>query len=298
MVYAFLGGAVIAAIVGLSGVTQPDRLDLVSTGRIAGSIGDPNELAAVLLPALALAMFMLSTKRGRIETPLLLGVAAICGVAILATESRGGLIGLGAMLLAAVLFAGRARHRLMTTIVTVLAVAAAYSFFVAPHAALVRITDFSAGGGSGRSDIWSVAARVYENHPLVGIGVGNFTILEPRYAFTGGNLPRFDLISQTPTLVHNMYLNILVELGAVGFLLFCVIIVSALVAAGRSGRLFDRLGNHEMGMVARGVVVGTIGLLAAYTFLSAQYDKPLPLLLGLLASIAALAHRSEDIASR
>ncbi len=298
VVYAFLSGAVIAALVGLSGVTQLDRPDVVSTGRIAGSIGDPNELAAVLLPALALAMFMLSTKRGRIETPLLLGVAAICGVAILATGSRGGLIGLGAMLLAAVLFAGRARHRLMTMIATVLAVAAAYSFFVAPHAALVRITDFSAGGGSGRADIWSVAARVYENHPLVGVGVGNFTILEPQYAYTGGDLPRFDLISQTPTLVHNMYLNILVELGVVGFLLFCVMIISALVPAGRSGRVFDRLGNHGMGMVARGVVVGTIGLLAAYTFLSAQYDKPLPLLLGLLASIAALAHRSEDIAPR
>jgi hypothetical protein len=39
----------------------------------------------------------------------------------------------------------------------------------------------------------------------------------------------------------------------------------------------------------RGLIVGVVGLLAAYTFLSGQYEKQLWLLLGVLAAIPTVS---------
>jgi hypothetical protein len=47
-------------------------------------------------------------------------------------------------------------------------------------------------------------------------------------------------------------------------------------------------------MLARGVVVGTLGMLAAFAFISAQYEKQLWLLLGLAASLSTIARTADD----
>jgi competence ComEA-like helix-hairpin-helix protein len=92
-----------------------------------------------------------------------------------------------------------------------------------------------------------------------------------------------------------MYLNILVELGLVGLILFAVLIVGAFIAAMRAVRAFAREGDWNEEILARGLVVGTIGMLAAFVFLSAQYEKQLPLLLGLLLALSSLVRMPEDV---
>jgi O-antigen ligase len=287
--YAFIAGAVLSAAVGLSGVTQSDRADILASGRLVGGIGDPNALAAALLPALGILLFLLAVPHNRRAQVLLLSGAAICAYAILATESRGGLVGLGVMLAAAILFGGRARTHVLAVFLALSGLAVAYFTVVAAPTALARVTAFSSGGGSGRTDLWNVGARVAENHPVVGVGIGNFQAVESRYAFGTFNLPRFDLVSNTPTVVHNMYLNVLAELGIVGLVLFVVVIAYALHAACAGVWAFERTNDLEMEMLGRGFVVGVIGLLASDIFLSAQYEKPLPFLLGAIAAIPTVA---------
>lgn len=289
VVYAFLAGAVLSAFVGLAGVTQSERADIITSGRLTGGIGDPNELAAILLPALSLALFMLMTKKGMLLRWLLLAAAFICALALFRTESRGGLIGLAVMLLASLALSGPVRARVTMLVLAISGFALVYFTLVAPPQTLARITEFSAGGGTGRSDLWAVALDVSRNHPLVGIGAGNFPLVEPSYAFRNRNLPRFDLIVDTPKVVHNMYLHVLVELGAIGFILFAVLIVCAFVAAFRALRMFARAGDLDTEILGRGIIIGTIGMLAAFFFFSAQYEKQLPLLLGVLAALSSVA---------
>ena len=50
---------------------------------------------------------------------------------------------------------------------------------------------------------------------LLGVGAGNFSVLEPFYTVRAINLPRVDLIAEGE-LVHNSYLQVLAELGIVG----------------------------------------------------------------------------------
>jgi len=284
----FLVGAVLTAIVGLAGVTGAEGTDAAMSDRLTGSIGDPNELAAILLPALSLALFMLATSDGALRRFLLVAVAVTCVVALVRTESRGGLIGLGAMLLAGLVFSGPVRARAATIVLAVSGFAVAYFTLVAPPQSLGRLTSFGAGGGSGRTDLWSVALDITRNHPLAGIGAGNFQLVEPAYALHNRNLPRFDLIVDTSKVVHNMYLNALVELGVVGLCLFMLLIVYAFTSAFRAVSAFARTGDREMELLARGIIIGTIGMLVAFFFLSAQYEKQLPLLLGMLAALSSL----------
>lgn len=75
--------------------------------------------------------------------------------------------------------------------------------------------DFS----GGREFMWLRAISLYHEHPLFGIGLGNFTRV-------GG----FD------TDVHNMYLQCLCEQGIVGFILFLIMIVTCLIVTIRSVR--------------------------------------------------------------
>jgi O-antigen ligase len=289
VVYAFVAGATLTAVIGLGGATQTEGAGVAASGRLAGGIGDPNDLAAILIPALGFTLFMLLAKKGALLRCLLLAAAITCAVALFQTESRGGLVGLAVMLLASVVFSGPVRAKAVTMVLAVLGFTLAYFTLIASPEALARVTDFSAGGGTGRPDIWAVAVAVSRNHPLGGVGAGNFILVEPSYAFGNINLTRFDLIVDTPKVVHNMYLNILAELGVVGFILFAVVILAAFVAAFRAVGIFARAGDTETEILARGIIIGTIGMLAAFFFLSAQYDKQLPLLLGVLVALATLA---------
>ena len=48
-----------------------------------------------------------------------------------------------------------------------------------------------------------------------------------------------------------------------------------------------------MEILGRGVLIGTIGMLAAYVFITAQYEKQLWLLLGICAALSTLARAGE-----
>ncbi len=75
--------------------------------------------------------------------------------------------------------------------------------------ALIRLTTFG-GGGSGRDDLWGIAWRIFETS--VGRGrPGNFRVLEARFVLRPGSLTHVTLISEKPEIVHNAYLELLVD---------------------------------------------------------------------------------------
>ena len=52
MLGAYLGGAFLTAVVGLAGASSSEQFSpYADTSRLTGGISDPNELAAILIPA-------------------------------------------------------------------------------------------------------------------------------------------------------------------------------------------------------------------------------------------------------
>jgi O-antigen ligase len=143
---------------------------------------------------------------------------------MLLAQSRGTYI---ALLLALVplLFGPKIKHKLRTIMILAVLFIILYTFFqnILVADIIPRILNYETLGG--RTDIWSVAIQMIKDHLLVGVGFGNFSdmfgsysiVLRGWYANTGS---------------HNVYVEILADLGIIGssiFILFQLYILGKII---------------------------------------------------------------------
>jgi O-antigen ligase len=114
-------------------------------------------------------------------------------------------------------------------------------------------------------------------------------LLEP------GALLRDEFIVDEPKVAHNIYLEVLAELGVVGLAIFVTILGFGVVSAVRAARAFGRCGDLRMELLARAVAVALLALLAADFFVSEQFSKQLWLLLALGPSLLRVARAQEAL---
>jgi O-antigen ligase len=289
IIWSYIAGAFLSALVGLAETGPEGGAASLEEGRLAGGIADPNELAAMLVPALMLSAFGLAAVKTAVARCALGIGIVVFAVALLLTESRGGLVALITVLVVAVAMAGPLRPRVVAVALVVCALGVSYYTLVAPPESLQRLTEFAASGGTGRTDLWSIAVEVIGDHPVVGVGMGNFQVVEPAYAAGTLNLPSVEFVVDTPKVVHNTYLEVWAELGVVGFAFFTLLILRFLALGWAGMRAFARGGDREHEALARGFLVGLVGMLAAFMFISGQYEKQFWLLLGLAAALPTAA---------
>jgi O-antigen ligase len=287
--WAWLAGATFATVPAL---LSPPTQDADLTTRISGTIGDPNELAALLVAGTAFAVALTVVSRGNpLARVAAFGAVFLFLFGIFYTVSRGGLIALAVAIVAACLMSGR--YRIQATIVGVMTALFVIFYFssIAGVDARDRITTVQ--GGSGRSDIWRVGWRMVEDKPVIGVGSGNFPISSIHYLLVKpGAIERDEFILDHPKVAHNSYLQILAELGIVGLALFLSIIGFAIWCALKAAQWFGRAGDTQMEIVARAMVVALVGILAADFFITEQYGKQLWLLLGLGPALLGVARRT------
>src|SRR5439155_7897850 len=111
----------------------------------------------------------------------------------------------------------------------------------------------SAGFGGARYDYYRVALEVWKEHPLEGVGVGNFS---EDYIQRGR-------VGERPTSPHSIEFGTLVETGLIGALLLLAAFVAAAIGAGTAAR--------QPGRFSRTVAAG--GLLTfVYWFVQSSAD--------------------------
>ncbi|MER3411910.1 MAG: hypothetical protein C4305_06160, partial [Thermoleophilia bacterium] len=235
-------------------------------------------MAAILVPALVVAGFLLMTTGAVLARAVLVPMTAVIALSLYMTQSRGGLVALGVSFLAGLVLGGRARARVFVALLLVAATGFLYYGFFASAEARQHVTSYSAESSAGRSDLWAIALRELEAKPTTGFGAGNFVVAKPAFALESVNITRLDRVVDDQAVVHNTYLEVLAELGWVGLLLLASVFSGALLLARSGIRALERRGDHRAATLARGIVIATIGILAAFVFLSAQYDKSLWLL--------------------
>ena len=131
-----------------------------------------------------------------------------------------------------------ARRRVVGTITTALAIlAVAVGGITATHGHPVRFVERQWNGfshpqtassgshftdvGSGRYDFWRVSLDAFLAHPIGGLGQDNF---DDYY------VPRRRTVEE-PSYTHSLELRLLTHTGVVGFALFAIFLVAAIVAA-------------------------------------------------------------------
>lgn len=194
-------------------------------GRITSFLEHYNGLAAYinLVVPFCLAFALRGTDQG-VRT-LSKWCLALASVALLLTQSRGGLLAYVAILMVSVYMLApdrktRIRRMALALVVCLLAAAVAGLFFQR----LGEIDDYTA---VSRLAIWGGAFTVFARAPVVGAGFGNLRPL------MGGLL---GLPEGWMGDAHNLYLELLAESGLVGLIAFAFLIVSALRAARRCMR--------------------------------------------------------------
>jgi putative inorganic carbon (HCO3(-)) transporter len=214
---------------------EDPTMDIKGT-RIYSTLGNPNLLAGYLIPLLplsfSLSMVATWTRRYWLTIPLL-AVAAVIGLAIILTGSRGAYIGLVgvAISMAAIIGSWLWKERPRTRFFLVLALLAVpVLLFAALHflpTVEARVMSIFAGGehtsNRYRMNVWLASLRMFQDSWWFGVGPGNkaFELAYGLYMMTG-----FDALG-----TYCVPLEVAVESGLLGLATFAGLLVAALARA-------------------------------------------------------------------
>lgn len=288
--------------------------------RIAGPLGDPNYFAQILLMLVPLALFLAwgaggwDRKESRVpkytapqilrRTKLLAyGAAGLMTAATVLTYSRGAALALAVVLGLALLLRGVKPGEVLTGLalagLLVVALPAAFT------ERLITLEQVLPGGEQTlhpdssfekRRLVTRVAWEMFLDHPVLGVGAGNYTVHYDRYADRVGSVAReYDDPSEAH-YPHNLYLEIGAETGLPGLLVFSAAICVAFVYLHRARRWALERDDPGTAVLARGVALGLVGYLISSLFLHGQFQRYLWLLLALTAALEALGRMPRSAA--
>lgn len=284
VVAAFLIGAAFSAVYGL---LVPPPATSLAAGRLTGALGEANQQATVLVAAIALSAGLATVVK---RSPLLriaLAIGVVLAfIGLFDTLSRAGLVAFGCILSAGVIFGGRWRRSAALLLVVGVAAVVAYFALLAPSSAVSRVTSPDT---SGRNDIWTVGWRMFEAHPLDGVGAGNFQVSSVHYLQRPGLVTSAIYIVNIPKVAHNIYLEQLSTLGIPGLITMLGIFIAGVAAALRAAHIFERIGDRELEILARCTILALFAFLSADFFASELLSKQLWIVFALCPALLKLA---------
>jgi len=290
---AFVAGAVISVGIGLVGgaVQTPTSASQEGAARLVGGSGDPNFLAAGIVPAIVLAFALAAGSAHPAARLAVLPVVAFLMAGLVASQSRGGMIAALVAALAALVLARRGRGWVVVGLLSMLGAAAAW--YVVDPVAWERLLDFNES--NGRGELWNVAWRMWQDHPVAGVGLQGFLDSAGGYARLLGPLEFSEFITEQPHVVHNSFLEMLAETGIVGLGLYLTVVAISLRCARRAVRLYERLGDVAMAALSKGVIVSVLASLTAAMFISSQTDRRFWVLVALGPALLGAAERRAGV---
>ncbi len=298
------------AIFGLTqSFTSPDKVYWIREmpqSQAFGPFINRHHFAGYMELALALPLGLVFT--GAIEKEkkfIYLFAAGLMAVALIMTNSRGGIISLLAEVLFLVATMGLRRHhkkrkseehkpRIKSAAMKAgLALALVVALFagvvlLGGEEALSRIVGSvnTDDPTTGRAHFWGVTVDIIKNHPLIGTGLGAFGVVYTGYDSRNG-MYRLEQ-------AHNDYLQVLSDGGIIGAVIGLLFLVSLfrMGFARRESRDDFRRG------VATGALAGCFAVLIHSFFDFTLHTPANALLFLVLAALATVNGRVEDVQSR
>lgn len=225
VLWAIVAGAVLTALVALAnGTAQEARAGATAVeGRATGSFSHPAQLAFFLVMALPPALVLSVRSRGALRG-LAATAAGVILVVLVLTLTRGAIVG-AAVSLAIMLVWAPFRRIAAVVLVALLLVGVVKADAISRSAQLqlvgARLATITnrdeATVNNNRLKIWSTVPRIAGDHPVFGLGVGNFKDYSLAYGLSEGGAA-FEH-------AHNVALTVLAEQGVPGALLLLLTLV-------------------------------------------------------------------------
>lgn len=252
--------------------------------RVNSLFWDPNMFGRFLVLVLIMCVVELAAGRSKRMIWFAGITAALALPALFFTFSRSSFLALGAV---AILVAGRffgAKKALIVAVVLVLVVVALFVFIDSPKFNLPKYQArlYWEKLFSGRLGLVQGGLAIFASHPLVGVGLGAFPSVFPRFRPPGY---RWKVIES-----HNSLVTVAAELGLVGLVLLGWLLVRYVDVARRA--LGGRSADPMLGAVA---VFGMVGIFVHSFFYGALFEDPFTwLFLALSVALAAGVSREAD----
>lgn len=239
-----------------------------------GFLNDPNDLAMALLIGLPMALYVADTARSFLIRWAYWAAAALAVYGVYLTNSRGGLLSLGAMsLVYSMLRYGFWRGLL------VLPVFVGALIVLAPS----RGGEISADeeSAAGRVEAWYEGFQMLQSHPLFGVGYNMFIEHHIRTA-------------------HNSFVLAIAELGLLGYYVWLsniVLTVMMLLQIERMAHPVPQPGEadlrawQKLHSISRALLYGMVGGLMASMFLSRSYTVIWYVQIGMVVALHQLARQ-------
>lgn len=175
---------------------------------------DPNHFAFSLLIPISLSIEKIFGQQNWKIKILLSVILGIMIFSIIISGSRGGLLG---VLTIFIVYISLMKKRTALTVLTILM--GVVLVLLSPDLFFERLDNTLETGGTGRMTIWTYGLDIFKTNWLYGVGLNNFP---KAYAEFGHFTPFTQAIYRA---AHNIYLEILVELGIIGFAVMVLSIV-------------------------------------------------------------------------
>lgn len=263
-----------------------------TSGRLTlevGSISNANDFAGFLLLAVPFIVWVTMSSRSIFMRVIALGAVGYGVYVILASGSRGALVALAAELLFFA-FAAKRRHRvtlwLAAPVILLVAVIAL------PDTVVTRLTSFTASKGASREALESSqmrerllkdAVNAAIEHPLFGIGPGQFTLYE-------GTVLKGNTRGTFWFGAHNSYAQAASECGIPVLIFFLAAVWSTwrlLTATGEAARQAPHLAPIANAVFC--AKLSMIGFCIAIFFINFAYTFYLPAMTGIAIALASAA---------
>jgi O-antigen ligase len=273
--------------------TEAAITGLTETGiaRLAGPIGEKNRYAQVMLMLIPLGVLQFSGERRRWLKVAALGCALLAAIATALTFSRGAALAAGVVLLAMVALRYIRPSHLVAAAAVIAVVLVAVPAYSSRLTSLVDLgallSDEPAGSGTDNSLLSRAtenltALRVFADHPVLGVGPGQFPAYYRDYADEIGVSVRAQ-----DRQAHNLYLGIAAETGILGLTAFLGAVMATLIQLARA-RASALPSRPDLAAMAAGFILAIVAYLASGLFLHLSYARYFWLILALAGAAATV----------
>jgi O-antigen ligase len=256
--------------------------------RVGGPIGEQNRFAQVMLALVPLAVVALRWTRRPVLRLALLGLLVLIAAAVVLTFSRGAIVASVAVLVGLVVLGLIGRRGALAGVALALVAVVAVPGLGARLGTLDPLSD---GGGGDRvidqriNDTLA-AFLAFTEHPLVGVGPGQFPQVYAEYADRVPGEVGHELYE-----AHSLYGEVAAEGGVLGIAAFFGLVGLTLALLLRARGLARRAGRRDLADLASGFVLVIVVHLATGLFLHLSYPRYFWLPMALAAATAVVVAR-------
>ncbi|OGS26266.1 MAG: hypothetical protein A2339_01570 [Elusimicrobia bacterium RIFOXYB12_FULL_50_12] len=257
-----IAAVIVFAVAYLSYYSISKYVVVYMPGIRAGGFGwysNPNDIAIILVSVIPLALLLANTAGSFVSKTIYLGLAGMFAFNILFTGSRNGLLGLLAVGVLSLYFSER-MPKLFRAILFAGLLAGVFAVGITNVLSRSDLNALSGDSSSeNRIEQWKVGLSMLKDHPVFGVGPGEFTTYVRQYGGIPGMQP------------HNTLLQVFAESGIFGGVFFLLLVSYPLVYLIRMKNISGKSNNSIAAMLYKFICSSLAGFCVC-AFFSNRYQ--------------------------